>query len=168
MKLFKKSIPYNLKKIVPMAMLAGATMLNTGCKPQNEPDDPLDNKTPTEKPTETPVVPKKINKELYFCEEDFSQVSFDTLNKYLAMDNIDTIFMIPRGPFFSPNSLGLGYHYFELARSNMLEPRTNLSPRIRGKGDFATDPGHPSQALEDSLWFVSKGWTVNKRFANTK
>lgn len=116
---------------------------------------------------ETPVEPiVKVNKELYFSQYDVIQISFDTLNKYLAILNedgsfvFDTIFMIPQGSFFAPSSVG--YHYFELARSNLLEPRTNLSPRIRGKGDFVTDLGHPSQAPEDSLWFVSKGWTVNK------
>ena len=161
MKLISKKIPYSLKRIVPMAMLAGATVFGGGCKPQNEPDDPLD-KTPNT-PTETPVEPiVKVNKELYFKQSDVIQISFDTLNKYLAMENIDTIFMIPQGGFAAPSSVG--YHYFELARSNLLEPRTNLSPRIRGKGDFITNPGHPSQAPEDSLWFVSKGWTVNKRF----
>jgi hypothetical protein len=76
------------------------------------------------------------------------------------MDNIDTIYMIPQGSFPCPDAYG--YHYFELARSNLLEPRTNLSPRIRGKGDFIINPGYPSQAPVDSLWFVSKGWTVNK------
>lgn len=130
----------------------------------NPPDDPLEDKTLVEKP----II--KQNKELYFNQHDGTQISFDTLNKYLAILNedgsfvFDTIFMIPQGVFFSPNSLGLGYHYFELTRSNLLEPRTNLSPRIRGKGDFIINPGYPSQAPEDSLWFVSKGWTVNKWF----
>ena len=122
----------------------------------NEPDDVI-----TPPVVETPVEPiVKVNKELYFSESDVIQISFDTLNKYLAMDNIDTIFMIPQGAFFASSTLG--YHFFKLARYDVLEPRTNLSPRIRGKGDFITNPGHPSQAPEDSLWFVSKGWTVNK------
>ena len=129
---------------------------------KNLPDDPLDNKTPNT-PTETPVEPVvKVNKELYFSQTDGIQISFDTLNKYLAMENIDTIFMVPQGSFHA--SSALGYQYFKLARTNLLEPRTNLSPRIRGKGDFIINPGYPSQAPEDSLWFVSKGWTVNKFF----
>ncbi len=128
----------------------------------NPPDDPLEDKTLVE----TPII--KQNKELYFSQTDATQISFDTLNKYLAMDNIDTIFMIPQGFFFSPNSLGLGSHYFELARTNLLEPRTNLSPRIRGKGSFDTNIGHPTQELEDSLWFVSKGWQVNASLNNSR
>lgn len=142
------------------AVLSIAMLFATACDNGNEPDDVT---TPpvVETPTETPVEPiVKVNKELYFSQTDGIQISFDTLNKYLAMENIDTIFMVPQGAFFASGALG--YHYFELARSNLLEPRTNLSPRIRGKGDFVTNPGHPSQAPEDSLWFVSKGWTVNK------
>lgn len=127
----------------------------------NEPDDPLDNKTPTEKPTETPVVPKKTNKELYFNQHDGTQISFDTLNKYLAMDNIDTIFMIPTGTFFAPEDYKT-YLYFRLARHNLLEERIDLSPRIRGRGDFITNLGYPSASKDDSLWMVEKGWTVNK------
>ena len=154
MKLFSKKIPYSLKRIVPMAMLAGATMFSGGCKPQNEPADPLDNKTPVE-----PVV--KVNKELYFTEYDGIQISFDTLNKYLAMDNIDTIYMIPVGTFFAPDWNDHPSH-FKLARDNLLEERINLSPRIRGKGDFITNLGYPSQYRSDSLWMVENGWTVNK------
>ena len=142
-----------IKILIPILLLLNVIAFVSCKNDKNEPDDPLDNKTPVE-----PVV--KVNKELYFTESDGTQISFDTLNKYLAMDNIDTIFMVPQGAFFASGALG--YHYFELVRSNLLEPRTNLSPRIRGKGDFVTTPGHPSQAPEDSLWFVSKGWTVNK------
>ncbi|MBQ7388556.1 MAG: hypothetical protein IJW01_04230 [Paludibacteraceae bacterium] len=155
-----------IKILIPILLLLNVIAFISCKNDKNEPDDPLD-KTPNT-PVETPVEPiVKVNKELYFSQKDITQISFDTLNKYLAMDNIDTIFMIPQGTFASPNSLGLGYLYFKLAREN-LEPRTDLSPRIRGKGDYVTDPGHPSQALEDSLWFVSKGWTVNKVFAKTK
>lgn len=165
MKLISKKIPYSLKCIVPMAMLAGATVFGGGCKPQNEPDDPLNNKTPTEKPvetpTETPVEPKRINKELYFNQKDATQISFDTLNKYLAMENIDTIYMIPQGTFFTPDGHSEG-GYFRLARSNLLEPRTSLSPRIRGKGDLVFDCRVPSIVIADSLWLVEHGWTVNK------
>lgn len=151
-----------IKILIPILLLLNVIAFVSCKNDKNEPDDPLD-KTPNT-PVETPVEPVvKINKELYFSQKDITQISFDTLYKYLAMDNIDTIFMIPQGTFASPNSLGLGYHYFELVCDN-LKSRTDLSPRIRGKGDFVTNPGHPSQAPEDSLWFVSKGWTVNKRF----
>ena len=119
----------------------------------NEPDD-----VTTPPVVETPIIPKKINKELYFWQKDMKQISFDTLNKYLAMENIDTIYMVPQGTFFPPN--GYDYNYFELAR-DYLEQRTNLAPRIRGKGSYETTLGHPTQALEDSLWFVSKGWQIN-------
>jgi len=122
----------------------------------NEPDD-----VTTPPVVETPVVPKKINKELYFNQHDGTQISFDTLNKYLAMDNIDTIFMIPTGTFFAPDYYD-DPDYFKLACDNLLEKRLDLSPRIRGKGDFITNLGYPSVWWRDSLWMVENGWTVNK------
>ena len=127
----------------------------------NPPDDPLEDKTLVE----TPII--KQNKELYFNQHDGTQISFDTLNKYLAILNedgsfvFDTIFMVPQGTFFAPD-----YYdhpgYFKLARDNLLEERINLSPRIRGKGDIITNLGYPLQYGEDSLWMVENGWTVNK------
>ena len=127
---------------------------------KNLPDDPLD-KTPNT-PTETPVEPVvKVNKELYFNEYDITQISFDTLNKYLAIENIDTIYMIPQGTFFTPDGHSEG-GYFRLVRSNLLEPRTSLSPRICGKGDLVFDCRVPSIVPADSLWLVEHGWTVNK------
>lgn len=146
-----------IKILIPILLLLNVIAFVSCKNDKNEPDDPLD-KTPNT-PTETPVEPiVKVNKELYFWQKDMKQISFDTLNKYLAMENIDTIYMVPQGTFFPKN--GYGYHYFELA-CDYLEQRTNLAPRIRGKGSYETTLGHPTQALEDSLWFVSKGWQIN-------
>ena len=162
------------KRFLFVAMLFTALSLGfASCdNDKNLPDDPLDDdpsgsSEQTEQIEETPTKPAKINKELYFCEEDFSQVSFDTLNKYLAILNedgsfvFDTIFMIPQGTFFAPEDYNT-YLYFRLARDNLLEKRIDLSPRIRGKGDFITNLGYPSASKDDSLWMVENGWTVNK------
>lgn len=125
---------------------------------KNLPDDPLDNKTPTEKPVEQVV---KVNKDLYFTESDGIQIEVDTVKKYLAMDNIDTVFLVPVGTFFAPD-----YYdhpgYFKMARDALLQELIDLSPRVRGKGDFITNLGYPLQYGEDSLWMVENGWTVNK------
>ena len=149
-----------------VAMLFAALSLGfASCdNDKNPPDDPIDDNEQIE---ETPTEPVKVNKELYFNQKDGTQISFDTLYKYLAMLNedgsfvFDTIFMIPTGTFFAPD-----YYdhpgYFKLARDNLLEKRINLSPRIRGKGDFITNLGYPSQYRSDSLWMVENGWTVNK------
>jgi len=127
----------------------------------NPPDDPLEDKTLVE----TPII--KQNKELYFTESDGIQIEIDTIKKYLAILNedgsfvFDTIFMVPVGTFFAPDWNDHPNH-FKLARDNLLEERINLSPRIRGKGDFITNLGYPSVWWRDSLWMVENGWTVNK------
>ena len=149
MKLLNKKIPYTLKRIVPMAMLAGATMFGAGCD-NNEPDDPVNTQ------------PQKINKELYFADDDGTHIAIDTILHYLSMDNVDTVYLVPRGTFYPPNNLGGAY--VGLWRKNVLEPCTNLSPRVRGKGDMEFGPNIPAQVPQDSLWFVSKGWTVNKAY----
>lgn len=121
----------------------------------NPPDDPLEDKTLVE----TPII--KQNKELYFTESDGKQIEVDTVKKYLAMDNIDTVFLVPVGTFFAPD-----YYdhpgYFKMARDALLQELIDLSPRVRGKGDFITNLGYPLQYGEDSLWMVENGWTVNK------
>ena len=146
-----------------VAMLFAALSLGfASCdNDKNPPDDPIDDNVQIEETPTEPAKPVKVNKELYFSQTDGTQISFDTLNKYLAMDNIDTIYMIPQGTFFAPADYDTP-DYFKLARDNLLEERINLSPRIRGKGDFITNLGYPSVWWRDSLWMVENGWTVNK------
>ena len=137
MKKFQKTFPYSLKAIVPMTMLAGATMLGNGCKPI-EPELP------------------RTNKELFFTDADTKQLAIDTIQKYLNMSHIDTIFLVPRGTFYYEGRDGPA-----MVRKG-LEPRINLSPRVRGRGDIGFLPGQPTANSTDSLWFVNNGWTVNK------
>ena len=47
-------------------------------------------------------------------------------------------------------------------RHNVFERMFEYSPKFRGKGDFDFYPGAASQVPADSLWYVSKGWTINK------
>ena len=143
MKLLNKKIPYTLKRIVPMAMLAGATMFGAGC----------DNNEPIQ----------KQNIELKFGEINADHITTDTILHYLSMKHIDTIYLVPASSFMRFDK-DYGYHYVKMWRDDLLEPRTNLSPRVRGKGDLQFRLGYPSQVPQDSLWFVSKGWTVNKAY----
>ena len=143
MKKFQKTFPYSLKAIVPMTMLAGATMLGNGCKPI-EPELP------------------RTNKELVFTAMDIRPISVDTVQKYLNMSHIDTIFLVPYGTFYAE-----GIDYPALARSK-LEPSINLSPRVRGRGDMRFLVGQAAANPTDSLWFVQNGWTVNKQLHKSK
>ena len=139
MKKFQKTFPYSLKAIVPMTMLAGATMLGNGCKPI-EPELP------------------RTNKELVFTDEDFDQISNDTIQKYLNMSHIDTVFMVPYGSFYFDGRDGPA-----MVRKS-LEPSINMSPRVRGRGNVEFLPGQAAANQTDSLWFVNNGWTVTKLY----
>lgn len=108
-----------------------------------------------------PIVIQKQNIELMFSDTDISHIETDTILHYLSMDNVDTVYLVPRGTFYPPNNLGGAY--VGLVREHM-EKRTDLSPRVRGKGDMEFGPNIPAQVPQDSLWFVSKGWTVNKAY----
>lgn len=143
MKKFQKTFPYSLKAIVPMTMLAGATMLGNGCKPI-EPELP------------------RTNKELVFTMADIKPISVDTVQKYLNMSHIDTIFLVPRGSFYFDGRDGPA-----MVRK-ALEPSINLSPRVRGRGNMSFIPGQPTANPTDSLWFVQNGWTVNNAFQKSK
>lgn len=45
-----------------------------------------------------------------------------------------------------------------------LQPRLAASPKVRGRGDFRTDPGVMAAIPADSLWYVKNGWTFNKQY----
>ncbi|MCH5334464.1 MAG: hypothetical protein J1D86_01480 [Alistipes sp.] len=55
-----------------------------------------------------------------------------------------------------------------IMRNKVLQPTIELSPKVRGKGDFNFGPGEASKVPEDSLWYVQHGWTINKRFLENK
>ena len=143
MKKFQKTFPYSLKAIVPMTMLAGATMLGNGCKPI-EPELP------------------RTNKELLFKKGDTKQIANDTIQKYLNMSHIDTIFLVPYGTFYYEGRDGPA-----MVRK-ALEPKINMSPRVCGRGDMRFLVGQATANPTDSLWFVQNGWTVNEQLHKSK
>ena len=49
-------------------------------------------------------------------------------------------------------------------RKNVLQPAIEISPKIKGKGDFNFHLGSASKVPADSLWYVQRGWTINKKY----
>lgn len=45
-----------------------------------------------------------------------------------------------------------------------LQKRIEMSPKMRGRGDFDFKLGEASKVPEDSLWFIKQGWTINKAY----
>lgn len=137
-----KQIPYKIRRILPALGMAGATLF-ASC----ERDDPI---TPPE-----PIVPT-TDIELTFEYNDLQNIHLDTLAKYAIRPDVRAIYMVPTGPWD---------HFHEKTLSNFrwmqLEHRLNMSPKIRGRGNFNFKLGAASLVPTDSLWYVENGWTIN-------
>ncbi len=142
--------------------------ITTPITPTN-PIDPTNPDSVTVEPTnpDTTVVtptdpePQKHHVELEFWAgtlggiKGTTNLHFDTINKYVNDRYVDSIYLV----------LNMGSTFGSMAQStitsyrNYIQQRTDLSPRIRGRGDFYFRQG--VVLPDDSLYFVSKGWTVN-------
>ena len=67
------------------------------------------------------------------------------------------IYLVPMGHWKQYDLDSISYLYHEV-----LEAKMEMSPKIRGRGDFDFKPGEASKSITDSLWFVGNGWTINK------
>lgn len=148
---FKKVIPYKLRRILPVLGVAGAGMLNTACS-KDEPqykEEPLHDVILEFYETRTHV--------------DYSQVeSIDKLQELANDRSVRNIFMTVRDDNDYTEYRRVQYHSIR----QYMEKRTDISPKIRGCGNFKF---RPHQILEeDSLWFVDKGWTINQHLQNQK
>lgn len=148
----KKTVPYNIRKILPMIGIAGASLMMGGCQ--------------KEKPT--------YDVELRFSRSDASNVvlihpdeepmhlsrEVSDIIKYLdAQPNIRTIYLIPKD-----NWSGCQSPCILAVRNNVLSYAIDYSPKVRGRGDFNFQLGEASEVPEDSLWFVKHGWTINEYY----
>ena len=104
---------------------------------------------------DTPIPTKDI--ELTFTKNQSDNVSIDKLSSYTADQTIRTIYIVPVGNWDGCASYNVTY-----LRNNFLQPRLDISKKIRGKGDFNFGVGEASKVPEDSLWYVANGWTINK------
>ena len=139
---FKNIIPNNLKRLVPIAMLVGAPMLHTGCaKVEPEPQPTHDVEIEFDNRTADKIL------------------TFELLQNYANDKTIKTIYLVP-----VKHWNGNAAHNITYMRNNFLEPRLNISPKIRGRGDFDFKLGEASKVPEDSLWYIQHGWTINKNY----
>ena len=126
-----------------MLGIAGASLFLGGCE-KNEPQRDI---------------------ELHFNQDDFSAISYEDIyghrhiselaKAYADDPQVGRIYVIPDGNWSNwLNVNGL--------RKNGLEPLFDYSSKFIGKGDFNFYPGAASLVPEDSLWYVSKGFTINK------
>lgn len=144
---FKRVVPYNLKKMLPILGIAGIGAVSSCEKVE-------------------PIEMPKTSLEFSFlvCGSTVDEMwdwnqkySFSSLNTFLNQDYVDTIYIVPKGEY-PYNKDDVSY-----LRNQYLEPLVNSSPKIHGKGNFSFEKGEPAKVPEDSLWFVQNGWTINQK-----
>jgi len=143
---FYKIVPYKLRRALSMAAIAGAPLLPVSCcKIQQDP-------IPPQQPTH--------DAEIEFRPENIAKALDKTVLQSLADDEtVRYIYLTPAehcwGGWTKGNITDL--------RTKGLQICTDISPKIRGRGDFNFKLGEASKVPEDSLWFVKNGWTINKQ-----
>lgn len=145
---FKKIIPYNLKKILPILGLAGASVVTSCEKPS--PYEPA--------PSEVDLYfdyyrSSTIFVKLYHNENDYEYMPSDLVKYYVDHPDVKNIYLVPSGNWGSMQASNV---LMDLRPG--LQSALDYSPKIRGKGDVQFYPGSLLQS--DSLWLVQNGWTV--------
>ena len=146
----KKTVPYNIRKILPMIGIAGASLMMGGCQKEQPTRDIELRFSPFNysnvvliHPDETP---KRLSREV------------SDIIKYLdAQPDVRTIYLVPYYDWSLHQSQAI-----TAIRNNMLSYATDYSPKVRGRGDFNFQLGEASKVPEDSLWYVEHGWTINE------
>ena len=140
MKIFQKIVPYKLKRLIPMAMIAGLPFVPTGC-------------------SKVEVEKHDVEIELNTIDLDATMKTFD-MNKMQELIQDKTVRYIYLSATDHWNSWRSGS--ISALRTKVLQPRIELSPKVRGRGDFDFKPGEASRVPADSLWYIQNGWTINK------
>ncbi len=132
---FKKTIPYKLKRIIPMLGIAGASLFMGGC----EKEEPL------------------RDVELYFSDSNFEIFDTNAIQEAIDQPDVRTVYLVATGGWET-----MWKNNIKIFVESTLRPSINMSPKVRGKGDFNFRPGQASLVPEDSLWITQQGWTINK------
>lgn len=154
-----------MKKLKLFAALCCVAAAFAACDKENEPViDPPHNDGHD---TTTVIQPEPhYNVELFFNVDDYISINLDTVKKYASNNYIDTIYMIPDDLAGPGGGFSGGLTKGITKLRDFLQQRIDVSPKVRGKGDFEFYVGRALPA--DSLWFVQQGWTVNKYLENQR
>lgn len=133
---FTKTVPYKLRRLIPMLGLAGATLF-TACSKDDEPQHDV---------------------ELKFFQGYAEEIEPDIIKQHADDPSVRTIYLslVNGGNYTNFQTEDIS------ALRNGLNKRLQIAPhKTRGKGNFRFVPGYATKP--DSLWFVQQGWTVNKQ-----
>ena len=137
---YKKIIPYKLRRALSMATIAGATLMPASCS-KVEKEEPHD------------VV-------IDFSYRDMDKtLDMNTLQKLVQDKTVRYVYLSACDHWDNFNNT----EAISRLRTRALQPRIEMSPKMRGRGNFDFKLGEASKVPSDSLWFVKNGWTINKR-----
>ena len=126
------------KRAVPALALAGLTL--TACEKEND----------------KPIYRAPYEKELFFKNGKMDSVQEPVVRKYVEDTACKHIYMVVES---DNNYTAYEAEDIGIIRTQ-LQSRVELSSKVLGRGDFRFSPGLAN--VNDSVWFVQNGWTVNK------
>lgn len=135
MKILQK-LPYKLKTALPILALAGASMVPVSCSDDDEKD-------------------LKHDVELEWFRGYYDEIGTHNIQRQLDDPLVNMVYLkyVNKGYTFPVDAI----HPVLIP---YLDGLMSANPaRIRGRGNFQWPVGECPK--EDSLWLVSKGWTVN-------
>lgn len=145
MKTLKQIVPYKIRRALPIMGLTAASMFMPSCS-NDEQDVP-------QLPTHDIELPFFENGGM----NNYSQVEFENVQKYIKDPTVGNIYL-----YVMDNN---DYYHCETKHLNNVRkwftPHFQASPKVHGRGNFNFPVGVVSPA--DSIWFVEKGWTINKQ-----
>ena len=137
---YKKIIPYKLRLGLSIVAIACATLLPTSCSREGKEEEPHD------------VVVEFDDIRLN------EQLNKEKLQELANDKSVKTIYLTPIEHWD-----GWAVNGINALRKGLLQPTMEISPKMRGRGDFDFKLGAASKVPDDSLWFVQQGWTINKK-----
>ena len=141
---YKKTLPYTLK----LTAAIGLPLLLGAC-----------NKTEPEPEPQHDIIIELDGGNVTKLMDAFKKYDVDAL-KLLDQDKtVRYIYLTPINSWAGTSS-----SFMQKMCQISLQPRMAASPKVRGRGDFRTDPGVMAAIPADSLWYVQNGWTFNKQY----
>ena len=135
---YKKSLPYKLK----LTAAIGLPLLLGAC-----------NKTEAQHD----IIIELDGGNITELDRAIEKYNVDVIKKLDHDKTVRYIYLTPISTWGGRSS-----NFMQRMRQISLQPRIEASPKVRGRGDFRTDPGVMAAIPTDSLWYVKNGWTFNK------
>ena len=136
----KKTVPYKIRRALSMAAIIGAPILPIAASCNK-------------------IEPEQHDVEIVFDMGTVDKkLDMKTLQELIQDKTVRYIYMTA-----SDHWNGFIARNISESRANFWQPRIDMSPKMRGRGDFDFKLGEASKVPEDSLWFVKNGWTINKQ-----